>query len=94
LTYAQKYEGTVSSTNNQYQEQIKKLTNMPVDFAKTSAMSALSDFGIPGQGALGSLADYGMQLGSQFVFNVSNVDEAMAVKDNQVAKQSMGVVGR
>ena len=94
LTYAQKYEGSVTETNNQYQEQIKKLTQMPVDFAKTTAQTAMSDFGISGQGALGALADYGMEMGSKFIFNVSNVDEAIAVKDNQIAKQSMGVVGR
>lgn len=94
LTYAQKYEGTVSSTNDQYQEQIKKLTNMPVDFAKTTAQTALGDIGIPGQGALGALANYGMDLGSQFVFNVSNVDEAMAVKDRETNRQAAGIVGR
>jgi hypothetical protein len=94
LTYAQKYEGTVSSTNDQYQEQIKKLTQMPVDFAQTTAQTALNDFGISGGGALGAIADYGMELGSKFVFNVSNVGEAMTVKDREVSRQAMGVVGR
>jgi len=30
----------------------------------------------------------------QFVFNVSNVDEAIAVKNNQIYKQSLGLRGR
>lgn len=94
LTYAQKYEGTVSNTNDKVQEQIKKLTSMPLDFAKTTAQQAMSDFGISGNGALGAIADYGMELGSKFIFNVSNVDDAMALQQNQVQKQALGVVGR
>lgn len=94
LTYAQKYEGTVSNTNEQYGEQIKKLTQMPMDFAKTTANQFLGDFGISGNGALPALANWGIEAGSKFVFNVSNVDEAIAVKNNQIQKDALGVVGR
>jgi hypothetical protein len=75
-------------------EAVQTLMNMPQDFLGAMGQQVMSDFGIQGGGALSSIADYGMGLANNFVFNVSNVDEAMAVHRNQVNKQGMGVVGR
>jgi hypothetical protein len=75
-------------------EAVQTLMNMPQDFLGAMGEQVMSDFGIQGGGALSSIADYGMGLANNFVFNVQNLDEAMAVHQNQVNKQGMGVVGR
>jgi hypothetical protein len=98
LVYAEKYgdaaTGASSKTDDAYKELSKKAANMPVDFLKATGQQFMQDIGMSGGGAMGALMDYGMQLGSSFVFNVSNVDEAMRVKQNEINKQGAGVVGR
>lgn len=98
LDYAQKYGDQVDANGSKmdqaYKDLSQKAFSLPVDFGKNVASQFTQDLGISGGGALGAIADYGMQLGTQFIFNVSNIDEAMAVQKNQVAKQAMGVVGR
>lgn len=71
-------------------------------FAGANADELASDLGIGGKGVLSQLAEQGIgfgtqlagQLGSNFTFNVSNVDEAIAVKNNQLNRQALGIVGR
>lgn len=86
--------GNPKLADSPFGQTIEDAMKMPFDFAKATGSQFLNDFGISGGGALGAIADWGTQFGSQFVFNVSNVDEAMAVQRNQVNKQAMGVVGR
>lgn len=75
------------------------LVGAPFDFANATTGQFMSDLGINGGGAISSLMDYGMQfgksaMGSVFNFNVSNVDDAIALKNNQLNRDSIGVVGR
>jgi hypothetical protein len=72
----------------------QELMGMPQDFLRSSGEQFFNDIGVGGDGALGAIADYGMGFANKYIFNVSNVDEAMAVHQNQVNKQGMGVVGR
>lgn len=74
------------------------LFGAPFDFAGATANQFMSDLGMSGNGAVGALMDYGMQfgksaVGSVFNFNVSNADEAIAIKNNQINKEALGVVG-
>jgi len=94
LAYAQKYEGAVSDTAANYDQQVKDMAKMPLDFLQANAQTAMQDLGISGNGMLTSLAQQGLDYGSKFIFNVSNVDEAIAVKNNQINKESQGIVGR
>lgn len=66
-------------------------------FGKSNLDQLQSDLGIGGgaiTGAANALWDWGTHAASQFIFNVSNVDEAIAVKNNQVSKQAMQFSGR
>ena len=98
LIYAEKYGdaagGAASKADEAYKELQKKAGNMPVDFLKSIGKQAMQDIGMSGGGALGSFLDYGTKLGTSYVFNVSNVDEAMAVQRNAVNREGTGVVGR
>lgn len=80
-----------------WNSQFEKMTNMPIDFATANVNQFLGDIGIDGGGLLGSLMDYGTQFAKQGVtniFNTSNVDDTLAVHQNQTRKQSLGVIGR
>lgn len=101
LTYAQKYNGSVSDTTQQYADYVKTAASMPLDFATTTAQQTMSDFGMSGGGVLGAglswasqLAGNALGVGSNFIFNVNSVEEALAMRDNTVAKQGMGVLPR
>ena len=94
LKYAAKYEGSITGTNEQYGEMLNKATKMPYDFAMSNANQAMQDLGISGNGALPTIAKTALDYGSKFIFNVSNVDEAMAVKNNQIQKESLQYNGR
>jgi phage-related protein len=74
----------------------KRGANIGIDFAKANANQLMQDLGMSGNGAVpaiaGQLLDWGAQ--TVFNFNVSNVDEAIAVKNNQLNKQSLQWTGR
>ena len=93
LIYAEKYGDQADASGSKMDDAYKTLTQsaqkMPFDFLKATGQQFMNDVGISGGGLMGAAMDWG----TQFVFNVSNVDEAMAVQRNQVAKQGMGVVG-
>lgn len=73
-------------------------------FAGANADQFMSDLGISGKGVLSQLAEqgigFGTKLGGQllggdtFNFQVANLDDAMAVKNNQLNKRALGVVGK
>jgi hypothetical protein len=66
-------------------------------FAKSNIDQLQSDLGIGGGAitAAGNAAwDWGTKAASNFIFNVSNVDEAISVKNNQQNKEAMQFSGR
>lgn len=73
-------------------------------FAGANADQFMSDLGIGGKGLLSQLGEQGLKLGTQFAgqalggstfnFQVSNVDEAIAIKNNQLNRMSLGIANR
>lgn len=69
-------------------------------FGEANGKQLMSDLGIGG-GALTAALDQGLSFGKQMlgngltqIFNTSNVDDTIAVKNNQLNKQALGVVGK
>ncbi|SKT67092.1 Uncharacterised protein [Mycobacteroides abscessus subsp. abscessus] len=61
----------------------------------------MSDLGISGKGFISQLGEQGLKLGTQFAgqaltqnFFTSNVDETIAVKNNQLNRMSLGIANR
>lgn len=81
----------------------KKLMDVGLDFGEANGKQLMSDLGIGG-GAISAALGEGMQFGKQalgnllggstFNFQVANVDEAIAIKNNQLNKQALGIAGR
>lgn len=99
LEYGAKYQQQTAGIGQQYQSIMKTASGMPFDFASASIGQFQQDLGMSGGGALGAAMGYGMDFaknaaGSIFNFNVSNVDDAIAVKNNQINKQSVGIIPR
>lgn len=73
-------------------------------FAGANADQFISDLGIGGKGLLSQLGEQGLKLGTQFAgqalggstfnFQVSNVDEAIAIKNNQINKEALSYWSR
>lgn len=70
-------------------------------FAGANADQLMSDLGISGKGVLSQLGEQGLKLGTQFAgqaltqnFFTSNVDETIAVKNNQLNRMSLGIANR
>lgn len=75
----------------------QKTMDAGFSFAKANIDQLQSDLGIGGgaiTGGANALWDWGTKAASQFVFNVSNVDDAIAVKNNQINKQAYQFSGR
>jgi phage-related protein len=85
--YQKKYGEEMSSTAD-YSSQIDSLSKIPYDFAKTTANQWLSDMGVSGNGALPALANWGMDMGSKFVFNVGNMDQAIGAQQTLQRKEA------
>lgn len=99
LDYAKKYGGEVNDAAEAYKSMLEGGAKMPFDFAKANSDQFLSDIGVGGgaiTGLVENLAQWAPQaaLGSIFNFNVSNVDEAISIKNNQVGKEAMQYTGR
>lgn len=69
-------------------------------FGEANGKQLMSDLGIGG-GAITAALDQGLQIGKQMlgngltqIFNTSNVDDTIAVKNNQLNKAALGVVGK
>jgi hypothetical protein len=93
LTYAQKYGGQMSSTAQSYKEQMNSLQQIPFDFATATSNQFMSDLGWSGQGAIPSLMQQGMDFGTNFIFNVANMDDALSgqrVLQNRTAQATLG----
>ncbi|SKV22919.1 hypothetical protein [Mycobacteroides abscessus] len=81
----------------------KKLMDVGIDFGAANGKQLMSDLGIGG-GAISAALGEGMQFGKRalgnllggdtFNFQVANLDDAMAVKNNQLNKRALGVVGK
>lgn len=92
LGFSQKYGDSVQENNDFLGQQLGKTVDIASNFAMANANQLMSDLGISGKGFLDAgsqLADWGMQQASQFIFNVSSADEAIAIKNNQMAKQAL-----
>ncbi|SKI32492.1 hypothetical protein [Mycobacteroides abscessus] len=70
-------------------------------FAGANADQFMSDLGIGGKGFISQLGEQGLKFGMDFAgkaltqnFYTSNVDDTIAVKNNQLNKQALGVVGK
>ena len=97
LEFAKRYGEEVSSTTDKqadYNSQLESAMKIPYDFADATMGQFMGDLGISGNGALTSLAKQGLQWGSQFVFNVSDVDSALGAKDRITNQQSLQMAGR
>lgn len=70
-------------------------------FAGANADQLASDLGISGKGLISQLGEQGLKFGTQLAgqaltqnFFTSNVDDTIAVKNNQLNRQALGIVGR
>jgi hypothetical protein len=70
------------------------MIKMPGEFAKTTANAAMQDIGISGSGALPTIANWAMDAGTNFIFNVNNMDDAIQGQQAQQSKQVAGTVSR
>ncbi|ASR86480.1 tape measure protein [Mycobacterium phage Changeling] len=92
LDLAGEYNDETSSGDGagSLESQISKLMSAPVDFAKATGKQFLSDIGISGEGFLSKL----ITEGTQYIFQIGSVDEALDIKDRQESKDALAVVGR
>lgn len=67
----------------------QKLFDIGKGFADATTGQFMSDLGISGNGAIPTLARMGIDYGTKFIFNVSNIDEAMTAKNTEVNKQAL-----
>lgn len=73
-------------------------------FAGANADQFMSDMGIGGKGFISQLGEQGLKFGMDFAgkalggdvfnFHTSNVDDTIALKNNQLNKRALGVVGK
>lgn len=70
-------------------------------FAGDNADKLASDLGIGGKGLISQIGEQGLKFGTQLAgqaltqnFFTSNVDDTIAVKNNQLNRQALGIVGR
>lgn len=72
---------------------IQDMIKMPGDFANATIGAAASDLGISGSGALPTIANWAMDAGTNFIFNVSNMDDALQGQQAQQNRQKLGITG-
>lgn len=94
LKVAGQYGDQVGQTAVDYQGITQTLAAIPQGFAQANANQFMSDLGMSGNGALQAIGQYGMDFAagaakSVFNFNVSSADEAIAIKNNQINKDSL-----
>lgn len=97
LSYAKQYGQESWNAADALKQAGQQSLDAAFAFGKSNIDQLQSDLGIGGgaiTGAANALWDWGTNAASQFIFNVSNVDEAIAVKNNQVSKQAMQFTGR
>lgn len=97
LSYAKKYGEESWNAADALKTAGQASLDAAFSFGKANIDQLQSDLGIGGgaiTGGANALWDWGTKAASNFIFNVSNVDEAIAVKNNQVSKQAMQFTGR
>jgi hypothetical protein len=94
LDYAKKYGAETEQTGGKvdqfYRDMGEKIFKMPTDFARAIGSQFTQDLGISGQGAIPQL----LEQGSQFIFQVANMDTALSAQQTLQRRQGMGLVGR
>ena len=94
LNYATKYGDQVDQTGSKmdqfYKDIGKKVVNLPTDFAKATGQQFMTDLGIGGQGAIPQL----LEQGSQYIFQVMDMDSALGAKQRLQNKQTLGTTRR
>ena len=93
LDYANKYGSAQNGITDAYGQQIQDLAGMPMDFGKAVSGQFMSDLGF-GNGAIPTIANQLMDWGSQIVFNVSNMDDALQGQKRFQNQQSAAMIGR
>jgi hypothetical protein len=84
----------IQKLSDQIATNITDMIKMPGEFAKTTANAAMQDLGISGSGAIPTIANWAMDAGTNFIFNVNNMDDAIQGQQAQQNKQVAGVVSR
>ena len=92
IEYQGKNGAGVADTASTYDSMLQSAAKAPYDFAMANADQFMSDLGIGG-GALTGLAKAGMEYGTNFVFNVGNMDDALRVKSNEQNKMALAATG-
>jgi hypothetical protein len=94
LDYAKKYGAETEQTGGKvdqfYRDMGEKIFKMPTDFARAIGAQFTQDLGISGQGAIPQF----LEQGSQFIFQVANMDTALSAQQTLQRRQGMGLVGR
>jgi hypothetical protein len=89
--------GGGSKSDNPFLASIQELMKVPDAFGGATMSQAMQDLGIGGNGALEAMGGYGAELltkGVTNIFNTSNVDDTISLHNNQLNRQSQGIVGR
>jgi hypothetical protein len=73
---------------------IVDMIKMPGEFAKATANAAMQDVGISGNGALPTIANWALDAGTNFIFNVNNMDDALQGQQAQQRKAAAGITSR
>lgn len=73
---------------------IVDMIKMPGEFARATTNAAMQDIGISGQGAIPTIANWALDAGTNFIFNVNNMDDAIQGQQAQQRKQTAGIAGR
>jgi hypothetical protein len=94
LTQAEKYgaesEKTGGKLDQLYKDIGKQVVDMPTNFAKATGQQFMSDLGMSGNGAIPQL----LEQGSQFIFQVANMDTALSAQQTLQRRQGQARVGR
>lgn len=90
--YQAKY-GDEAQQNKLYEGMGQKITDGISNVGQGVLSSFTSDLGISGDGALQGLAQYGMQLGNKYIFNVNSMEEAQAAQQRQQTVDSLSYAG-
>lgn len=90
--------GIDTSSKVDWNQKMGDMGGIGFDFVTANARQFANDLGISGGGAAGAFVDYGLGVAREAVtnnvFNVNGVDEAMALQQRQVNRQTMGANGR
>lgn len=92
---------SVKNEFSQWKDFGQKGIDAGFSFGESNLKQFESDIGMGGKGMLSQFLEQGVGYGTQLAtqgltqnFYTSNVDETIAVKNNQLNKQALGVVGK